>query len=185
MRKIFVSDLISVDGMFAGPGGDISWHNVDQEFNQFAAEMLNSVDTLIFGRTTYDLMVGFWPKHQSKAGTADAIVTEKMTSLKKIVFSKSMAQSDWANTTVYHDIDPTEIQKLKAGPGGDMVILGSGTIVQQMTELALIDEYWIMVNPVILGAGQSLFKDNHLKLKLTSSRQFANGNVLLKYQLNK
>ena len=182
MRKIIVSNLVTVDGYFAGSNGEIDWHLVDKEFNEYAAEMLNSVDTLLFGKTTYDLMAGFWPTKNAIA--EPSVIAEAMNSLPKIVFSKTLSHADWNNTKVIKEIDPEEIKKMKQQPGKDMVILGSGTIVDQFTNLGLIDEYRLIVNPVILGKGKPLFKDidHKIKLKLLKTKTFSSGNVLLYYQ---
>jgi dihydrofolate reductase len=182
MRKIIVSNMVTVDGYFAGLDGEIDWHVVDKEFNEYAAQMLDSVDTLLFGKVTYDLMAGFWPTKNAIA--EPSVIAKSMNSLAKIVFSKTLKKADWENTTVINEINPEEIKKLKQQEGKDMVILGSGTIVDQFTNFALIDEYRLIVNPIILGKGKPLFKDiNHkIKLKLLKIKTFSSGNVLLYYQ---
>ena len=93
MRKVILFNMVSLDGFFEAPKRDINWHNVDDEFNEFAIEQMNTVDTLIFGRVTYEFMVSYWPT--SEAITNDPIVAEKMNSLPKIVFSKTLSQVDW------------------------------------------------------------------------------------------
>jgi dihydrofolate reductase len=182
MRKIIISNMVTVDGYFAGPNGEIDWHVVDKEFNEYAKEMLESVDTLLFGKITYDLMAGYWP---TDAGIQDSpVIAKAMNSLAKIVFSKTLKKADWKNTKIMKEINPEEIKKLKEQPGKDMVILGSGIIVDQFTNLGLIDEYRLIVNPVILGKGKPLFKDvdRSIKLKLLKTKTFKSGNVLLYYQ---
>src|SRR5258708_12246126 len=88
MKKLLVSEMVSVDGFFAGPNGEIDWHNVDEEFNTFAIEQLDSVDTLVFGRVTYELMASYWPT--AEALKDDSVVAAKMNALPKIVFSKTL-----------------------------------------------------------------------------------------------
>ena len=181
MRKLFVSEMVTVDGYFAGPHGEIDWHNVDAEFNVAAEEQLNSVDTLIFGRVTYELMASYWP---TPAGLKDdPIIANLMNNLAKVVFSKTLTTVDWNNSRLATNDLATEIQKLKQLPGKDMVIFGSGTIVSELAKLGLIDEYRLVINPVILGKGKSLFKDlpAPLNLKLIKIREFKSGNVLLSY----
>jgi dihydrofolate reductase len=182
MRKVFVSNLVSLDGYFEGRNRDISWHNVDAEFNEYAIEMLNSVDTLLFGRGTYELMAGYWPTPDAIKN--DPIVAEKMNSLPKIVFSRTLDRVEWNNTRLVKDNIEEEIQKMKKQPGKDMVILGSGSIVSELAPLGLIDEYRIMVNPVVLGQGTPLFKGikDKLILKLLKTKTFKSGNVLLYYE---
>ncbi len=188
MRKVFVFNLASLDGYFEGPNGDISWHNVtsgsemDAEFNEYAVEMLNSVDTLIFGRVTYELMAGYWPTPDAMKN--DPIVAERMNNLPKIVFSRTLNKAEWNNTRLVKDNIAEETSKLKRQPGKDMALLGSGSIIPELAPLGLIDEYRIMVNPVVLGSGNPLFKGikDRLNLRLLKTRTFRNGNVLLYYQ---
>jgi len=185
MRKVVVFNMVSVDGFFAGPNGEIDWHNVDAEFNDYAIAMLKTYGTLVFGRVTYDLMAGYWPKEPALAD--DPVVAGYMNSLPKIVFSKTMQAADWNNTQVVKEVKAEEVLKMKQDKGQDIAILGSGTIVQALTNLGLVDEYRLMVNPVILGAGKPLFKGikDKLSLKLLETKVFKNGNVLLRYQPDK
>ncbi len=188
MRKVLVFNLVSLDGYFEGPNRDISWHNVtsgsgmDEEFNEYAVEMLNSVDTLIFGRVTYELMASYWPTPDVIKN--DPMVAERMNHLSKIVFSRTLDKVEWNNTRLAKDNIEEEMKKMKQQPGKDMVILGSGSIVSQFAHLGLIDEYRLMVNPVVLGRGNPLFKDikDRLYLKLLKTRTFRSGNVLLYYE---
>jgi dihydrofolate reductase len=181
MRKLLFFMLISLDGFFEGPDRDINWHNVDAEFNEFALEQLNSVDMLLFGRVTYELMAGYWPS--PAAVTDDPIVAGRMNSLPKIVFSKTLSGVDWQNTRLVRNDFVKEISNLKQQPGRDMIIFGSSDLAVTFIEHGLIDEYRIMVNPVVLGNGKALFKglQNKLDLELLKTRVFASGNVLLYY----
>lgn len=182
MRKLFVFNLVTLDGYFEGPNRDISWHNVDAEFNEYAIDMLNSVDTLLFGRVTYDLMAGFWPTPDAIKN--DPIVAGKMNSLSKIVFSKTLEKAEWNNTRLVKSNIEEEIKKMKNQAGMGIALLGSGSIMSELAQCGLIDEYRIMVNPIILGNGNPLFKGikDRIKLKLEKTRSFRNGNVLLYYQ---
>lgn len=185
MRKIVVFNLVSLDGYFAGPKGDIDWHNTDREFGKFAEEQTSEFKTLIFGRVTYELMKSYWPTPQ--AIKDDPIVAKVLNTAPKIVFSKTLEKVEetpvWKNVTLFKEINPEEIKRLKTQPGGDMTILGSGTIVQTFTNLSLIDEYRLLVNPVILGRGKPMFNNvkDRLQLKLLKTRNFKSGNVLLSY----
>jgi dihydrofolate reductase len=171
--------MISVDGFFAGPNGEIDWHNVDAEFNEFAIKQLGEVGLLLFGRTTYELMAGYWPNEQVIKN--DPVVAGLMNNVSKIVFSASMGKAEWNETEILNTIEKLNIERLKEKAGKDIFIFGSGTIVQEFTKLGLIDEYRLMVNPVALGLGKPLFKDKQ-KFKLLKSREFKNGNVLLCYE---
>ena len=182
MRKVFVFNLVTLDGYFEGPRREIDWHNVDAEFNEYAIGMLNSVDTLLFGRVTYELMAGYWPTPDAMKN--DPIVAGKMNSLPKIVFSRTLDKVAWNNSRLVKSNVEEEIQKIKKQPGKDIVILGSGSIVSELAPLGLIDEYRLMVNPVVLGAGKPLFKGikDRLNLKLIKAKTFKSGNVLLYYE---
>lgn len=178
---------VSVDGYFAGPHGEIDWFKgSDDEEKAFTREAAKPSATLIFGHTTYDMMAGYWPTPDAVRN--DPIVAGVMNRAQKIVFSKTMKPvkdgPSWKNVTVLHEINKEEIARLKEQPGGDMVILGSGLIVQQLSNLGLIDEYQLMVHPVILGAGKYLFHSvNPMNLKLLNTRIFRSGKVFLTYHL--
>lgn len=182
MRRVIVSMMVTLDGFIAGPNGEIDWHNVDDEFNEYAIDLLNSVDTLLFGRVTYQGMASYWPTPM--ATTDDPIVAAKMNSLPKVVFSHTLETVEWQPTRLAKGNLADEIATMKQQPGGDMVIFGSGSIVSALAQLGLIDEYRLFVNPVVIGDGQSLFSGitERLNLKLVSTRPFRSGNVLLQYQ---
>lgn len=187
MKKIIVFNLVTVDGYFCGPNGEIDWHNVDKEFNQFAIEQLGEAGCLIFGRVTYGVMYPFWPNaaKNPKMSDNDITVAKLMNSLPKVVFSKTMDKVEWENTKLMKEINPVEINRLKQEAKKDVFIFGSGKIVQEFANLGLIDEYRLMVNPIILANGKLLFKDVKDKtgLKFLQSREFKNGNVLLSYDV--
>lgn len=177
--------VVSVDGYFEGPNHDITWHMVDDEFNQFAVEQINEVDTLLFGRVTYELMASFWPKAAEDPNTAkdDLTIAQKMNSLPKIVFSKSLNDVDWDYTRLIKTDVKDEVLKLKNKTGKDIAIFGSNNLAANLINMNLVDEFRIMVNPVALGDGNSVFAgvEDKLFLKPVSSRKFTNGNVLLYY----
>lgn len=182
MRKVVVFNMITLDGFYSGPNGDIDWHNTDEEFNDFAVEHLNTLDTLLFGRVTYEGMASYWPTPM--AIESDPAVAGQMNRIAKIVFSRTLDKVTWENTRLVKDHIPEEIAKLKQQPGKDMAILGSGNLTAEFTRLGLVDEFRLMVNPVILGKGVPLFKDieQQVKLKLVQTRPFKSGNMLLYYQ---
>jgi dihydrofolate reductase len=184
MRKIIVSNLVSLDGYFAGPNGELDWHMVDQEFFEYAEDMLNLTDTLLFGRVTYQMMASYWTTSEAKIN--DPVIAGKMNALPKIVFSKTLDHVDWENSILIKDDIATAMLKLKQQPGKDMVILGSGSIVSAFTQMGLIDEYRIIINPVILGGGKLQFDEGIGKkqLKLTDVKSFKSGIVMLYYQPN-
>jgi len=181
MRKLFFFMLTSLDGFFEGPNADISWHNVDEEFNQFAIEQMNELDTLFFGRVTYQGMASYWPTEF--AIQSDPEIAGKMNSIRKYVFSKTLEKADWNNTTLVKENIPEAIAQLKQQPGKDIGIFGSSDFAVTLLPHGLIDEFRIMVNPVVLGQGKPLFQgiQAKLNLKLVKTKTFHNGNVLLYY----
>ena len=184
MRKIFLFMMVSVDGYFEGTNHDLSWHNVDAEFNAFAYKQLdNSVDTILFGRKTYELMESFWPKPEGME--VDPNTARFMNETQKIVASHEAFNSDWNNTTIIHENVIAEIEKMKSQPGKDIVILGSNNLCIGLMEKGLVDEFRIMVNPVAIGTGSSLFVGltQRIKMKLIKTREFKSGNVLNYYSI--
>jgi len=181
MRKLYVFNMMSLDGFIARTNGDLDWHNVDKEFDDFAIEQLASTGMILFGRVTYDMMAAFWPT--PGAIESDPVVAEAMNSLPKIAFSKTLQRADWSNSSLAREIVAEEISALKREAGKDIAIFGSSTLVSAFSELGLIDEYRVMVNPVVLGSGIPLFNgmDRYLKLKFLQARPFRSGNLLLYY----
>ena len=183
MRKVTSFTFVTLDGYFEGPKkGDISWHRHGAEENEYAAQSLKSGNTLLFGRVTYEMMASYWPT--PNAIKSDPIVAEGMNSADKIVFSRTLKKAEWNNTRLVKDNIVEEIRKMKQMPGKDMTLLGSGSILTLFAEQGLIDEYQIMVDPVVLGRGTPIFKGitHRLDLKLTKTRTFQSGVVLLCYQ---
>ena len=182
MRKLFAFNMDTLDGFFEGPNHDINWHNADEEFNEFAIEQTSTFGALLFGRVTYELMASYWPT--PTALTNDPIVANQMNTLPKVVFSRTLQKAEWNNTRLVKDHIAEEILTMKQQAGKDLALFGSANLLSTLMQLDLIDEHWIMVNPVVLGSGTPLFKGvNHpIKLKLLKTRSFRSGNVLLYYQ---
>jgi dihydrofolate reductase len=179
---VIVFNLITLDGYFAGPDGDIDWHQVDEEFFEFANEQLATIGALFFGRVTYEGMAGYWPT--PAAQESDPVTADQMNRIEKYVFSTTLDRADWNNTTLVRGNAAEEVAKLKAQPGKDLFIFGSGDLAGSLLERGLIDEYRLIMVPVVLGAGKKLFPDagQPVKFSLLSARTFRNGNVLLSYQ---
>ena len=183
MGRLVVFNAISLDGYFVDMNGDMRWaYNAtrDKEWDAFVASNASGGGRLLFGRITYDLMNSYWPT--PIAAQNSPIVAERMNSMPKVVFSRTMASASWNNTKLVKDGLVTEVRKMKNEPI-DIAILGSGSIVSQLTKESLIDEYQFVVTPVVLGKGRTMFEGikERLSLKLTTTRAFANGNVLLSY----
>ena len=183
MRKLVVFNQVTLDGYFTDRNGDMSWaHKDDAEWNAFAADNAKGGGVLVFGRITYELMSSFWPTPQ--AMKSFPTVAEGMNNLPKVVFSRTLEKASWNNTKLVKSGMAAEIRKMKKEPGPDMVIMGSGSIVSQLAEEGLIDEFQLVMNPIVLGEGRTMFDgvEERLTLKQTKTRTFGNGNVLLCYQ---
>ena len=182
MRKLTVFNQVSADGCFVDMHGDMSWaHKSDPEWQAFVEGNARAGGELLFGRVTYELMASYWPTPHALAN--DPIVAERMNTLPKVVFSTTMEHASWNNTQLIRGNLEAETRKRKQEPGRDMVIFGSGTVVSQLAQAGLIDEYQIVVNPIVLGKGRTMFEgiNDSLALQLTQARTFTNGNVLLCY----
>jgi len=183
MPSLLVFNQVSLDGFIADAKGDMSWaHKQDAEWNEFVAGNASGESRMLFGRLTYEMMAGWWPTPQAMA--AMPVVAERMNSSPKVVFSRSLNAAAWHNTRLVASDLAGEVRRLKREPGPDMVIMGSGSIVAQLADEGLVDQFMIVVNPMVLGGGKSMFSGvtKRLSLRQTGTRAFANGNVLLNYQ---
>jgi dihydrofolate reductase len=182
MRKIFAFIMTTLDGYYEGPNQEFDFWVVDEEFNRFAVEQLDEADALLFGRVTYEGMAAYWP---TPAGEQDdPRLAARMNGLPKVVVSRSLDKAEWASTRLIKDDVTEELTKLKQQPGKDIAILGSSDLTVSLLRMGLVDEVRIMVNPVVLGAGKSVFRTagERIGLKLLKSRHFNSGNILLYYQ---
>jgi dihydrofolate reductase len=182
MRKIFLFMVVTADGYYEGPNQEFDWPNVDDEFNEFAVQQLDEVDTLLFGRATYEGMASYWPTPEAKQN--DPVVTDAMNSIAKVVVSRTLDKAEWNNSRLVKDNVAEEIRRLKEQPGKDIAIFGSNNLTLNLLDMGLVDELRIMVNPIVLGAGNSVFTSakQRINLKLLKTRAFSSGNVLLYYE---
>jgi dihydrofolate reductase len=188
MAKLIVFNQISVDGYIADSHGDMSWAKSpeDAEWNAFVAGNASGGGTLLFGRVTYDLMRSYWPT--PLAAQQMPAVAERMNNRAKVVFSRTLDKPSWNNTTVMKGDLAAAVRQMKNDSAAGLAILGSASIVSQLAQERLIDEYQMAVIPIALGAGKSPGKtmfegmSDRLPLRLTKSRSFRNGNVFLCYE---
>lgn len=183
-RRLVVFNQVTLDGYFSGTNGDIGWAHREQrdaEWDAFVADNAKSGEALLFGRVTYELMAGYWPT--PRAMQDNPVVAERMNNLPKVVFSRTLREAPWANTKLVKGDLASEVRRLKEESGKQITILGSGSIVSQLAREGLIDEYQMVVNPVVLGRGRTMFElmASKLALKLVGTRTFGNGNVLMRY----
>ena len=182
MRKVILFNLTSLDGYFEGPDRDINWHNVDEEFNEFAIQQTGEFGALLFGRVTYELMASYWPTEAAKRD--DPLIAELMNSLPKIVFSRTLQKVEWEHTRLVKRNFIEIVSELKNEDGKDVAILGSSDLAVTLMEHGLIDEFRVMINPVVLGNGKPLFQGikSKLDLRLIKTRTFKSDNILLYYE---
>ncbi len=183
MRRLIAFEQVSLDGYFVDANGDMSWaHKQDPEWNAFAASNASGGGALLFGRVTYEMMASFWPT--PAAIERAPAVAEGMNTMPKVVFSRTLEKASWKNTTLVKRDIAAEVRRMKEESGPGIAILGSGSIVSQLARAGLIDEFQIVVNPIVLGRGRTLFEGvkEKLGLKLIKTRAFGNGNVVLYYE---
>jgi dihydrofolate reductase len=183
MRKLSAYNSVTLDGYFTAANGDFTWaHRQDPEFLAFVEDNAKGDAELLFGRITYELMASYWPTPMAIKN--DPVVAARMNDLSKVVFSRTMDKASWQNTKLVKTGMAAAIRKMKQEPGPDIMIFGSGSIISQLTAERLIDEYQIVLNPVVLGAGRTMFDGlkEKIDLKFTKSRIFKNGNVFLCYE---
>jgi dihydrofolate reductase len=182
MRKITSFTFLTLNGYFKGENEDTSWHRHGEEENRYSEDSLQSDNILLFGRTTYEMMYSFWPTPMAAELFPEVAIG--MNKAEKIVFSNTLKIAEWNNTTIMKGGIVEQIKNIKSGKGKDMAILGSGSIVAQFSDAGLIDTYKIMIDPVALGGGTTLFEglNQKLDLRLVESRVFNSGVVLLTYE---
>ena len=182
MRRLVVFNNLSLDGYIADENGDMSWaHRRDPEWDAFTSENAGGEAEFVFGRVTYELMASFWPTPQAVQAMPD--VARAMNATPKVVFSRTLDEATWQNTRLVKGDLADEVRQMKAAAGPGLLIMGSGSIVAQLTDAGLIDEYQVVVHPVVLGRGRGMFDvRQRASLELKKVRTFGNGNVVLWYQ---
>jgi dihydrofolate reductase len=184
MRKLILSNLISLDGFMAGPAAEIDWFTglADKEFEEYAVRLLESVDAILFGRVTFQLMAAYWPT--ASATQDDPRIIAAMNDLPKVVFSRTLEKAEWKNSRLVQGDAAGEVARLKAQPGRHLVIYGSGGLASELSPQGLIDDYRIFVAPLALGSGLPLFRglSRRIGLRLVETRSFRTGMVLLRYE---
>jgi dihydrofolate reductase len=195
LRRIIMFNRVTADGYFAAPDGNLNWVVPDDTLDSAGVEAIPSVDTILFGRRTYEMFERFWPHalddsstaadphaagRRSPAIRAMAIWINEAT---KLVFSRTLKDVTWRNSRLLHELDPREMEAMKRQPGKNMIVFGSGSLVSQLTQHGLIDEYQFVVNPILLGSGQPLFSGGSKSsaLDLLEVNKYQSGNVMLRY----
>ena len=189
MRKLIFFMHTSLDGFVAGPNGEMNWINVDESIFDFVATMTEKADTALYGRITYEMMQSYWPTagEEPNASKHDIEHSAWYNKVSKVVLSKTIDEAGLQNTKVISDQLSDNINNLKQQAGKNILIFGSPGASQSLLNQGLIDEFWLFVNPIILGKGRPLFEDitNIIKLKLVESKTFECGVIALHYESRK
>lgn len=183
MGKLIAFSSISLDGFFTDAQGDMSWaHQQDPEWDDFVASNARQMSTLLFGRVTYQQMASFWPTPAGRSMAPD--VAKGMNQAPKVVFSRTLRETTWSNTRLVSNGMPEAVRALKRDIDHDLVVLGSGSVVSQLAQEDLVDEYRMVFVPIIVGSGKTLVEGlaHRLPLELAEHRAFGNGNVVLTYR---
>jgi len=186
MKKLIVSNWTSLDGYISGPNGALDWILGDVRLAQYETDLMQQIDTTLFGRRTYEQLSQYWSAvpNNPQAMDWEKPYAEMINAAHHVVVSHGLHNANWGKSTVWRTIDPKVVETLKAGSGKSILMFGSASIVQQLTNLGLIDEYHLLVHPVLLGGGTRLFEgiDTRTKLKRVDTEPFDSGIVKLVLQ---
>ena len=184
MRRLVVLSRMSMDGFYASPDGNVDWFVRDPEVDE-ASHELTDPDTTVFGRHTYQMFERVWP---AVAADPDApkqarAMGDELNRMTKVVFSRTLTDLSWENSVLASGDVAGQVRELKQADGRDIVVFGSGSIVGELAGNGLVDDFVVVLTPVVLGGGKPLFAEQpRSSLRLRSAREFDSGNVLLHYQ---
>ncbi|MBC7390890.1 MAG: dihydrofolate reductase family protein [Opitutaceae bacterium] len=187
MRKLIFFMHTSLDGFVAGPNGEMNWISVDEEIFDFVGTMTDNADTALYGRVTYEMMQSYWPNagKEPNASKHDKEHSEWYNKVSKVILSRTISEKGLLNTRVISDHLADNINKIKSEVGKNIIIFGSPRASQSLLSEGVIDEFWLFINPILLGKGMPLFNGitNTSKLKLIESKTFACGVIALHYEV--
>lgn len=185
MRKVILFNTISLDGMFETTDHRLDWSSPDTEITDFTVKDSQSDGSggFIFGRATYEMMAGFWPT--AAAQQLYPLVAKRLNENTKYVFSKTLSRTEWANSVLIKGDAAEELRQIKQQAGGDLLIFGSGKLASTFMRSGLIDEFQMVISPILLGSGTPMFQGltTSIPLILLDTHTFNNGCVLLTYQV--
>lgn len=196
MRRIVMFERVTADGCFSGADGNLDWVVPEEQLDKAAASSLPGSDTILFGRRTYELFRSFWPQvsvdargsapdpHGGGRSQEIGALATWINQATKLVFSRTLKDVGWSHSRLVRELDPRELEAMKRQPGKDIMIFGSGSIVSELTRHGLIDEYQLVVCPVLLGSGRPLMGGlgGLRTLRLVEARPYPSGNVRLRYE---
>jgi dihydrofolate reductase len=180
MRKLISLMHVSLDGFCAGPQGEMDWIGLNDAIFADVTALIDTAGAAVYGRTTHDMMRGYWPTLLDKPDSREVRHARWVEQIPKLTFSRTMTACDWNNVRLRHDAG--DILADKQAFGADLLIFGSPGLVHAFLALEAIDEFWLLQNPVLLGAGIPYFQGAvKTKLKLASHKPFENGVIRLHY----
>lgn len=181
--KLTVTMWMSLDGIIAGPNGELDWILGDEQMSDYEIDVISDADTILFGRKTYQEFYAYWSEKGPPKKGWEKTFAEKMNALNKVVASKTIEKAEWNDSKIISGISAAQIKTLKSESKSGIVIYGSASIVQQLTKDGLIDEFQLLIHPILLGDGKKLFEDvGKTGLELVKSEAFKSGVMLLTYR---
>jgi dihydrofolate reductase len=185
MAKLIVSMMTSLDGFIEGPNRELDWTLEGPEFEEYCDDMMERTDTMVFGRVSYEMMVRYWPAAELEPRSPWELgLARKMNSLPKIVLSRTLEGATWNNTRVVRERVADEVSAVKASATKNVMVFGGAGVIASLRQLGLIDEYRLIVHPIVLGKGTPLFTDvsESFSLRHTKTTRFAMGVDVLYYE---
>jgi dihydrofolate reductase len=188
VSKLFLQINTSLDGYIEDPTGEIDWHFVDDEFEEFVNATLRSIEAMVFGRVAYEKLAEYWPTAASNPDASERHIeaARLMNELPKYVVTNSLERTEWQNSYIISGDVGHEIKGLKEGASRDIALFAGAGVASSLARLGLIDEYRIILNPILLGAGTPLFIGGHDKtnLRLRETRRFSSGALVITYEVD-
>lgn len=186
VRRLYVSMIVSLDGFIEGPNRELDWfEDGDPQFERYCDEMVDSVGLALYGRRAYELMVSHWPNAEANPSSpAELAFARKMNALPKVVLSRTLEKATWNNTRIVRDRVGETISELKRTPGKPIVAWAGAGLVSTLSRLGLVDEYRLIVHPIVLGKGTPLFQDVEARrrLRLIRTTQLGKSLVVMCYE---
>jgi dihydrofolate reductase len=188
LRKLKLQVEMSIDGCIAGPNDEMDWLVLDDDkLNEYVNKLTDTVGTIILGRKMTDVFISYWSDAMSKPDEPWNAFAKKMIEIPKVVFTKTLSKSEWINTDVATGDLKDEITKLKSQNGKDIIVYGGASFDSSLIKEKLIDEFYLFINPFLMGTGKTIFKGLReiQKLTLIESIAFESGVVLLHYEVKR
>ncbi len=186
MRNLIASSWITADGFIADPSGSIDWVMGDEELAAYETALIEEADTVMLGRVTYQQLASYWPQVPANPNAApwEKAYAETINALSKVVVSRSLEDAPWSGSRIVREVTRESVAAIRDGSDRSIVTFGSATLMQELSRLGLVDEYHLLVHPVLLGAGKSLFGPlgGRLRLERVRAEPFGSGVTLLVYK---